>query len=216
MYVNFRLLIEFLYTRNVLNSRSSENKKLRTTIAAIRLLKNSSSSRALDKVSWKQKQTCNYCVDKQECCNCKFSCTYKAFWQPMMAQANPMMAQANLRSSIEPFKLDRDLKEIPWETNGHQLIIKDSSYEGSALSENQRVRGDDSWQYFGKPAREWKLLSQTVNVATTSGDYKNKSSYRKFAKEFKQKYPATKFSYWEIGWFGEQTVEKTLHPLHFS
>ena len=42
------------------------------------------------------------------------------------------------------------------------------------------------------------VMSQTVNVATTPGDYKNKSSYRKFAKEFKQKYPATNFSYWLV------------------
>ena len=60
------------------------------------------------------------------------------------------MAQATLQSPIEPFKLDRDLKQIPWETNGHQLLIKDTSYEGSALSENQRVHGNNDWQYFGE------------------------------------------------------------------
>jgi hypothetical protein len=46
-----------------------------TTIAAVRLPQSISSSRASEKVSWKQTQTCNYCLVRQVCCNCKFSCT---------------------------------------------------------------------------------------------------------------------------------------------
>ena len=57
------------------------------------------------------------------------------------------MAQATLQSSTGHFDLDRDLKQIPWETH---LLIKDTSYEGSALSENQRVHGNNGWQYYGE------------------------------------------------------------------